>query len=61
MSKFKVAVSWECFGVVEIEAESLEDALCIAETDPDIPLPEGEYVDGSYSADYEQTMICQQD
>ena len=46
--KFKIPVTWEMFGFVEIEAESLEEAMDIAEGD-DIELPdEKHYVDASW-------------
>lgn len=51
MAKFNVAVSWEMYGVVTVEAKCLEDAIRIAEEDETIPLPDGDYVDGSFRAD----------
>ena len=44
-----IPVSWEECGVNKVEAESLEEALKIAE-DPygEIALPEGNYVDASW-------------
>ncbi len=49
MKKYKVAVGWEMYGVVEIEATSIEEAIKIAkEKEDEFDLPEGEYVDGSF-------------
>lgn len=44
-----IPVSWEECGVIKVEAESLEEALKIAE-DPygEIALPEGNYIDASW-------------
>lgn len=48
--KFKLPVTWEMCGVVEIEAESLEDAIEYFDDNINhIPLPKDfEYVDGSF-------------
>ena len=49
MTKYKIAVEWACYGTVNIEAESLEEAMIIAGNDlNDIPLPLGSYIDGSW-------------
>ena len=50
MSKtYKIPVSWEVYGSVEIDAESVEEAINIFdEQSDDIPLPEGNYIDGSF-------------
>jgi len=40
MKKYKIAVDWEMFGEVKIEANSLEEAIQIGiKDDPPIPLP----------------------
>lgn len=47
---WKIPVTWEMCGCVQMEAETLEKAMAIAE-DPDgkLPLPvDGTYVDGSW-------------
>ena len=51
MAKFAVAVSWEVCGVMDIEAESLDEAIRIAKEDQDLPLPDGDYIDGSFRVD----------
>lgn len=47
---FKLPVEWAVFGKIEIEAESLEDALRIfCETEDEIGLPtDNDYIDGSF-------------
>jgi len=47
---YKICVSWECYGQMEVKADSLEEAIEKAEL-LDYPLPEGEYVDGSFIVD----------
>ena len=48
--KIKLPVTWEVCGMIEIEADSIEDA--VAKFDKDIDYiglpPNGEYVDGSF-------------
>ena len=48
MKKWKIPVTWEMCGMVEIEADTLEEAMKIVETDMSIGLPEGEYIEGSF-------------
>ena len=49
MTTWKIPVTWEVCGMVKIEAETLEEAMAIARDDDGvIPLPEGDYVDGSW-------------
>ena len=46
---FKIPVTWEVCGVIEIDAQSIEDAINIFDQQSDdIPLPEGNYIDGSF-------------
>ena len=40
------------YGHVEVEADSLEEAISIAESD-ETPLPEGSYVNASFEVDHE--------
>lgn len=51
MNRWKVPVTWEMCGFVEIEAEFLSDAMEIARDDDGVfPLPsDGNYVDGSWA------------
>ena len=50
MAKFKIPVEWSVLGVVEIEADSMEEAVDkFDETINDIPLPyQSEYIDDSF-------------
>ena len=48
MKTWKIPVSWEVCGVVEIQAPTLDRAIEIAKTDDTIKLPYGEYVSGSF-------------
>ena len=47
---FEIPVEWAVFATVEIEAESVEEAIKIFnETQDEIPLPtDNEYIDGSF-------------
>ena len=48
MRTWKIPVSWEVAGVVEIQAPTLDRAIEIAKTDDTIKLPDGEYLCGSF-------------
>lgn len=50
MAKFKIPVEWSVYGVVEIEADSIEEAVDkFDETIDDIPLPDrSEYINDSF-------------
>lgn len=50
MKKFIIPVVWTMYGKYEIEATSLEEAISKAEN---MPLPDGEYLQDSFSIDYE--------
>ena len=48
-NEYKIPVSWEEYGFVKIEADSLQQAIEIFDRQSDdISLPEGNYVDGSW-------------
>lgn len=48
--KIKLPVTWEMCGMVEIEADSIEDAIeNFYELTDEIPLPNGDYVDASFN------------
>ena len=54
---YKIAVSWQVCGEVDIEATSIEEALRIADQD-DIPLPiDNRYIDASWEVDEEVSKI----
>ena len=50
MKKWEIPVTWEVFGKVVVEADTLAEAMHIARDEEDIlPLPdESDYVDGSW-------------
>ena len=52
MSKYyEIPCTWEVYGTVEIEADSLGEAIELAERD-DSPMPDdSDYVDGSFQVD----------
>ena len=50
---FEISVDWTVTATVEIEAESLEEAIKLAH-DAELPYP-GEYVDDSFRVDEETT------
>lgn len=51
MKTYKIPVSWTVTAMMEVEAESLESAVDIADS---MPLPtDTEYVDGSFTVDYQ--------
>jgi hypothetical protein len=53
MSKiFKIPCSWEVCSVMEVEANSLEEAIQIAIDDAPLPT-DSEYIDGSFSVNNE--------
>ena len=49
LETFYIPVVWEMCGTVSVEAKTLKEAIEIVRDDnDDIPLPEGNYVDGSF-------------
>lgn len=56
--KYRLAVDWEVFGEIEIEANSLEEAIQIGiEDNPPISLPESNYIDGSWKINEEMSKF----
>lgn len=57
MRNFKIPVTWQVSGVVNIEAESLDEALRIFDENSDnIKLPsQNEYIDDSFQRDDVET------
>lgn len=49
---FLIPLYWEMYGRVEVQSESLEDAIKYV-MGPKCSLPEGSYVDDSLNVDYE--------
>jgi len=53
MKTWRVPVTWEMCGYVEIKANTLQKAIEITKQDDSIPLPaDGDYVDGSFQLSY---------
>lgn len=59
MKTFKIPVTWEVYGVVEIEAETLDEAIKIFDdTEDQIGLPtDWDYVDASFRREDVETII----
>ena len=55
MTKFKIPIEWECYGEVEIEAKSLDEAIDEVNLNSDeIALPEDfDVVEGSIEVNFE--------
>jgi hypothetical protein len=56
MPKFKVPVVWKVWGVMEIEADTLEDAVDEAIGDHSLPT-DGDYIDESIVVDRESDLF----
>ena len=54
MKTWKIACSWVSYGIVELEAETLGDAIKIAEQD-EFDLPDAEYLDDSMDINIDVT------
>jgi len=54
---FKIPVEWACYGVVEIYARNIDEAIKITKEDNNIPLPEGDYIDGSWQVNEDEALI----
>ena len=51
MSKQRIAVTWQMCGYIEVEADSIEEAMDDVMNNPDdynLPDDGGDYVDGSF-------------
>lgn len=58
MKTWNIPVTWEEFGIVKIKANTLEEAIEIARDDEgEIPIPQGDYVDGSWQVSYALSLI----
>ncbi len=54
---YTVFVSWEMYGHIEVQANSVEEAMKEAETGENIFLPpDGSYVEDSFQVDYDATV-----
>lgn len=50
MSEYRIPLVWEVYGHVWVKADTEKEAIEIA-LEPECPLPEGNYVDGSIRVD----------
>ena len=62
MKTFKIPVTWSAFGVIEVEAESLDEAIKAFDKcengEEGYPLPyESEYIDGSFEREQDVEII----
>lgn len=55
MRIYHIPCAWQVYGRADVEANSLDEAIRIAEGD-DFPLPEGDYLDDSFKVDRELAM-----
>jgi len=55
MKTYKISCTWEVFGELEVVANSFKAALKKARKDDTIPLPKGNYIDGSFKIDDEMS------
>jgi len=53
MPTFKIACTWQVYGELEINANTLEEAIEIAEDDRTALPPQDGYVDGSFEVDHQ--------
>ena len=60
---FRIACDWEVCGVMYVRANSLEEAIKLAEDKDDAPLPtDDEYIDDSFKVNKEMTdHFCEED
>ena len=52
MKQFTIPLTWEMYGKVRVDAETLEEAIDYV-LGPECPLPEGSYVDESVRVDHD--------
>lgn len=53
MKTYKIPVVWQMYGVVRVEADSLEQAMELA---LEAKLPDGDYIEGSFELDNEEII-----
>ena len=54
--KYTVDCSWEMYGHVEVEAESVHEAIKIVEQQTKLSAITSDYVSGSFQVDYDTTI-----
>ena len=61
MPIWRIPVTWEMCGIVELEGNRLEDVMDkVKHNNDDIGLPEGNYVDGSFDLSNNETEIVRE-
>ena len=50
--KYKIPVSWQMYGYMDIKAEDWDEAIKIAE-DETTSLPDGDYIQGTFEVDHD--------
>lgn len=55
--EWKIPVSWSMMGTICVEADTLAEAISIAESDSSIPLPWGDYIYDSWQVDEDEDEI----
>ena len=50
LKEYRIPCSWGLYGILYVEAESVEQAKLLADEEP---LPSGDYMDGSWEIDEE--------
>lgn len=53
--KYKVFVEWSIATIIEVEAESIDEAIEDVESRPGVP-DNGDYIDGSFSVNHDFTL-----
>jgi|TARA_R110000851_G_scaffold107133_1_gene227161 hypothetical protein len=56
MSKFTVDCSWEMYGHIDVEADSVEEAIKSVEKDINLSEITADYVSESFQVDYDTTL-----
>ena len=58
MKTFKIPVTWGSWGIVEVEAETLDEAIAKFDKEEDeYSLPEAEYIDSSFEREKDIEII----
>ena len=55
MPKYKVYVEWTVTSIVEVEANSMDDAVNIVQEDSSLIPKQGDYLEGSLDVNYEMS------
>jgi hypothetical protein len=55
---YKIPCEWAVYGVLDIEAKNIKEAIEIAKKEQEIcELPEGDYIDGSFQLNLDEDVI----